>query len=100
MDKKTDFLNTAKAILFPAEKSPKDDGTAAGLCSLGIFGIAGLHRFYVGRTLTGLLYLFTCGLFFVGTVIDLVLILSGRFRDGNRRLLSSKVVFLPPTYRR
>ncbi|MBU1566437.1 MAG: TM2 domain-containing protein [Proteobacteria bacterium] len=35
---------------------------------LGIFGI---HRMYMGKWLTGLLYLLTCGLFLVGYLYDL-----------------------------
>ena len=33
---------------------------------LWIFGFMGAHRFYYGRTLTGVLWFFTLGLFFVG----------------------------------
>lgn len=38
-------------------------------CALGLFGI---HRFYLGRTWTGLLYLFSFGLLGVGQLVDLV----------------------------
>lgn len=38
-------------------------------CALGLCGI---HRFYLGRTWTGLIYLFTFGLFGVGQLVDLV----------------------------
>ena len=41
---------------------------------LGGFGVLGLHRFYLGRWITGLLWLFTGGLFFIGAIVDLVLI--------------------------
>ena len=41
---------------------------------LGGFGVLGLHRFYLGRWVTGLLWLFTGGVFFIGAIIDLFLI--------------------------
>lgn len=34
--------------------------------------VAGVHRFIIGQIGMGLLYLFTAGLCFVGTIIDLV----------------------------
>jgi TM2 domain len=40
-------------------------------CALGLCGI---HRFYLGKTWTGLLYLFTFGVFGVGQLVDLVLL--------------------------
>jgi TM2 domain-containing membrane protein YozV len=43
---------------------------------LWIFGFFGAHRFYFGKPLTGILYLCTLGLFFVGWIIDLFLIPS------------------------
>jgi len=36
------------------------------------FGMMGFHRFYLGKTGTGLLYMFTGGLMFVGGLYDLV----------------------------
>lgn len=41
---------------------------------LWIFGFMGAHRFYYGRPLTGTLWFFTLGLFFIGWIIDLFLI--------------------------
>ncbi len=45
---------------------------------LGEFGV---HRFYVGKVGTGLLYLFTGGLFGVGVIVDLIMIIVGKFTD-------------------
>ena len=36
----------------------------------GVGGLLGLHKFYLGRPLIGLLYFFTGGLFLVGWIVD------------------------------
>ncbi len=41
---------------------------------LGLVGFCGIHRFYNGKWITGLLYLFTFGFLFIGQLIDLILI--------------------------
>ena len=51
---------------------------------LAIFlGVVGVHRFYVGKIGTGLLWLFTGGGFGIGYIVDIVLIACGVFKDGN-----------------
>ncbi|HWM87295.1 MAG TPA: TM2 domain-containing protein [Kofleriaceae bacterium] len=56
--------------LGPDERSSTSTAFLLWLaCALGLFGI---HRFYLGRTWTGLLYLFTFGLLGVGQLVDLV----------------------------
>ena len=61
--------------------SDKNKKTAAICCLLGFLGFAGIHHFYVGRIGKGLLYFFTFGLFYLGTIYDLIKILSGTFLD-------------------
>jgi len=39
---------------------------------LGFIGIAGVHRFLVGQIGLGLLYFFTAGFCWIGTIVDLV----------------------------
>jgi len=41
-----------------------------------IFGFMGCHRFYYGRPISGTIWFFTLGLFFIGWIIDLFLIPS------------------------
>ena len=55
---------------------------------LWIFGFLGAHRFYYGKQLSGTLYFFTLGLFFIGWLADLFLMPSLnkqaeiRFKEG------------------
>ena len=37
-------------------------------------GVFGAHKFYEGRVLLGVLYVFTSGLFGIGVIIDLVIL--------------------------
>ncbi|GHA69295.1 hypothetical protein GCM10007389_22980 [Pontibacter akesuensis] len=39
---------------------------------VGFFGVAGIQRFIVGQIGLGLLYFFTAGLCFIGTIVDLI----------------------------
>jgi len=43
---------------------------------LWIFGFLGSHRFYYGKPVTGTIWFFTLGLFFVGWIVDFFLIPS------------------------
>jgi TM2 domain-containing membrane protein YozV len=43
--------------------------------------VLGIHRFYVNRVGSGVLWLLTFGLFGVGVLVDIILIASGKFTD-------------------
>lgn len=72
------------------ERSPHNRVVA--LIFAVFFGTFGLHRFYTGRYLTGLLWFLTGGLFMFGWIFDLVLLATGTFRDSEGRVLG------PPDY--
>ncbi len=74
-----------------------DDGKSTGvgyaLWLANIVGVAGLHRFYLGKPVTGVLYLMTWGLLGIGSFIDLFLI-PGMVQDENRKRLAGQTVHL------
>jgi TM2 domain-containing membrane protein YozV len=58
--------------------------------ALWIFGFMGSHRFYYGRPITGTIWFFTLGLFFVGWIVDLFLI-PGMNEDAERHYYDGRV---------
>ncbi len=62
----------------------RETGTGYLLWFLCLFGLCGIHRFYCGRWVSGLIWLFTGGLFFVGQFIDLF-VMSSLVEDANRK---------------
>ncbi len=59
---------------------------------LWIFGFMGAHRFYYGRQITGTLWFFTLGLFFIGWIVDLFLI-PAMDRDADQRYVAGRADF-------
>lgn len=63
---------------------PHGKGVAFLLWLSCLFGVCGIHRFYLGRPGTGLLYLLTFGLFGFGQLVDLFL-LPGMVAEENTK---------------
>jgi len=59
-------------------------GIAYLLWCTGLVGVCGIHRFYAGKPITGIIWLLTVGLLGFGQPIDLILI-PGMIADANAR---------------
>ena len=67
------------------ENSEKNWLTALLLCIL--VGGLGIHRFYVGKIGTGIIWLLTAGCFGIGALVDLIKIACGKFTDAEGKIL-------------
>lgn len=76
-----------KTAASGADVSPTGKTTLALICFF--FGSFGIHRFMVGKIGTGILMLFTLGAFGIWTLIDFIVIVVGKFRDKQGRLVTA-----------
>lgn len=66
-------------MFYGAPISPKSKWIAFILCLF--FGYLSFHRFYVGKVGTGIIYILSGGLFGIGIIYDIIMILFGKFKD-------------------
>ena len=79
------FDNNMQATISGRKCSEKDWMTTLLLCLL--CGGIGVHRYYVGKIGTGILYTLTAGLFGIGYLVDFIKILCGKFTDKDGNLI-------------
>jgi TM2 domain-containing membrane protein YozV len=69
-------------------KSTKDWLVTLLLCFF--VGYLGVHRFYVGKTGTGIIQLITCGGCGIWTLIDFIIICMGNFTDSEGKAIKDR----------
>lgn len=81
-----DMNHPATNTPHPVDWRDETHSLVIGYC-LWIFGFTGAHRFYFGKPITGSIWFLTFGLFFVGWLVDVLLIPSME-RAANRRYIA------------
>ena len=69
-------------------KSDKDWLVTLLLC--WFLGVLGGHRFYVGKIGTGVLQLLTLGGCGIWVLIDLIMVITGNFKDASGNPITNK----------
>jgi TM2 domain-containing membrane protein YozV len=71
-----------------SDPAPSSKSRGVTLALAALLGPFGAHRFYVGKTGTGLLMLCTLGGAGVWYLYDLILVVGGSFRDSENQLVT------------
>src|SRR4051812_20377707 len=71
----------------PASDYPSNKSRGVATALAALLGVFGAHRFYVGKTGTGVLMLCSVGGLGIWYLYDLILVAAGSFRDAEGRLV-------------
>ena len=76
-----EFDAQKETLLKKSSPSESDSQWVVTLLLAFLLGVIGAHRFYVGKTGTGILMLLTFGGLGIWLLIDLILIITGQFTN-------------------
>ena len=80
-----DYVAPASPEEAPGAEPEKNWLVTLLLCLF--LGAIGVHRFYVGKIGTGIIWLLTGGCFGIGVIVDLIKIICGKFTDKKGNLI-------------
>ena len=69
--------------IFDPEKKEQQNRWLVTLLLCWFLGVLGVHRFYTGHTAIGVVQLLTLGGCGIWALVDLVLIITGNFKDAD-----------------
>jgi restriction system protein len=75
-------------VVMPPQQVVSSKNRLVALLLAIFLGCFGAHRFYVGKTGTGFIWLLTIGCYGVGWIFDIVMLALGRFEDKHGRRLT------------
>lgn len=70
-----------EAITVTIVKSYSSKSRLVALLLCIFLGGIGVHRFYVGKVGTGIIWLLTGGCVGIGWIVDIIMIIAGSFQD-------------------
>jgi TM2 domain-containing membrane protein YozV len=82
-------------VYYLRRREMKSKGVAYGLWFCCLLGFCGIHRFYIGKIGTGILWLCTFGLLGIGQLIDLFTLgnqvdMVNMIRNGGQRQMQTQ----------
>jgi TM2 domain-containing membrane protein YozV len=76
---------TMQAVMNEGQVAASEKGFVPAVLLCLLLGGLGVHRFYVGKVGTGILQLLTLGGLGIWALVDLIMIVTGSFRDAEGR---------------
>lgn len=83
----TKNYDSKKSAVLDPNASPKSRLVALLLCIF--LGFWGVHRFYLGKIGTGIVWCLTFGCIYVGWIVDIIMLACGKMTDKDGLIVSN-----------
>lgn len=81
-------MNNININVNANEQFKSDKSLVVSLLLLLFLGVFGVHRMYLGKWGTGIIFLLTGGLFGIGIIYDFVVLITRNFKDCYGKIIS------------